>query len=581
MPAIQQPLSAHVLVLRRRKWWFAVPAALVLAAAATLIAFWPPVYRSEATILIEEAEIPQDLQGVVVSEYVEKRFEAITRRVMVSDSLLGLVERYDLYPAERRRQPMSKVVAAMREDVHAEMVRANIVDPRSGQRRSLTIAFTLAFDYPQPEVAQRVTNELVSLYLNENIRQRRERAAETARFLRGSLDQAEERVRAVERRLAEFKLRHAGLLPEEQAGAQAGIARLEAEERELERQRRALTEREAYLAAKLAQTEPRLAHDPSGQPTSPAARLEALQAELVRLTARYSADHPDVVRLRREVEALAATTGGGSGTAGLRRERDRLSGQVATLARRYGEDHPELVAARRELARLEDALRAARARGTPADGFRPDNPAYVALQADLASARAELGALAGQQAATAKALAERRERELAAPQVEREFLLLQRQLQDATAAREELTRMDASVSLGQSLESGIGGERLSLIEPPSLPERPVRPDRRLLLLAGLVLALLAGTAAVIVVQLLDDAVGSPQDIDALLGALPLAVVPHVPSPAERVLARLRPVLVLGLVAVVLALVYARHAPLDALARLLPHQAPGAAPGGTP
>ncbi|MEK0086039.1 Wzz/FepE/Etk N-terminal domain-containing protein [Benzoatithermus flavus] len=549
MPARALSPAEQLLMLRRRKWWFLLPAAAVLAATVAVTLAWPPTYRSTATILIEEAEMPEDLQGLVVAEYVEKRFEAITRRVMVTDSLLGIVERYRLYPERRKREPLSKLAAAMREDIHTEMIRANVVDPKSGQRRSLTVAFSLAFDYPEPATAQKVANELVSLYLDENIRQRRERAAETAGFVRSSLQEAEQKIRAVEQEIAAFKARNAGLLPEDQLAVQSGMARLESEQRDLDRQLAVLRQREAQLAALLARTEPVLLYGENGQPQSPAARLETMRAELVRLSARYSADHPDVVRLKREIEALAGETPGtGGGTGALRREREQLRTEIAALDRRYGPDHPDVAGKRRELARIEEALRAAgRSRTAPVAGGRPDdpapdNPAYVSLQAELASVRAELAALSRQAAEVARSLAELRERALRAPQVEREHQLLQRRLQDALAVREGLTKMEASVQLGQSLDSQLKAEQLSLIEPPSLPERPEKPNRPLLLLIGCVLALGAGTAGVVTGQLLDDAVWSPEDMAALLGEMPLAIVPHASVPAGWRLARLRAIL---------------------------------------
>jgi uncharacterized protein involved in exopolysaccharide biosynthesis len=556
----------HLLTLRRRKWWFLLPAAAVLALTLAAIVSWPRSYRSEATILIEEAEVPEDLQGLMVAEYVEKRFEAITRRVMVTDSLLGIVERYGLYPEARRSQPVAKVAAAMRADIHTEMIRANVVDPKSGQRKSLTVAFTLAFDYPEPETAQRVANELVSLYLGENIRQKRERAAETAGFVRSSLEEAEARIREVEREQAEFKGRHAGLLPEDQLAAQAGIARLESEQRDLDRQLGSLKQREAYLAATLAQTEPSLAYGENGQPQSPAARLEAMRAELVRLEARYRPDHPDIVRLRREVAALEGKAGGGeTGAAALRRQAERLRQELAGLGERYGEAHPDVQAKRRELARTEAALaEAAKRAPAPAPRARPDNPAYVSLEAELASVKAELAALGSQAGEVARSLKELRERMLRAPQVEREHQLLQRRLQDAMAVREELTKMEASVQLGQSLDSQLKAEQLSLIEPPSLPERPEKPNKRLLLLVGLVLAGGAGAAGVVLGQLLDDAVWTAEELEALLGRMPLAVIPHLPGPAERALARLRPGFLLGAAASAALLALARLVPLQAL-----------------
>ena len=96
---------------------------------------WPPTLRSEATILIEDAEIPEQLVGTLVNDYVEKRLESIDRRVMTTDSLLGIVQRYDLYPKERKTRPFAEVADTMRGDIKREMIRANIVDPKSGQKQ--------------------------------------------------------------------------------------------------------------------------------------------------------------------------------------------------------------------------------------------------------------------------------------------------------------------------------------------------------------------------------------------------------------------------------------------------------------
>src|SRR5689334_15864055 len=184
MEPTPQSLRDYLLILRRRKWSFLLPAALVMAAAVAAALLWPPTWRSTATILIEDAEIPEQLVGTLVNDYVEKRLESIDRRVMTTDSLLGIVQRYDLYPEARKTRPFAEVAETMRGDIKREMIRATVVDPRSGQRQNVSVAFTLSFDYGRPDAAQRITNELVTLYLNENLRQRRELTTDTAGFLR-------------------------------------------------------------------------------------------------------------------------------------------------------------------------------------------------------------------------------------------------------------------------------------------------------------------------------------------------------------------------------------------------------------
>lgn len=554
-------------ILWRRKWWFLVPFALVSTAALAVAFTFPPVYRSEATILIEEADIPQDLQGMLASEYVEKRFEAISRRVTVSDSLLSIIDRYGLYPQERAQMSVAKLTDMMRGNISREMVRANVVDPRSGERRNLTVAFNIAFDHGNAEIAQRVTNELVTLYLNENLRQRRERADETRRFLRSSLEEAELRLRQVTGELAAFKAAHVGLLPEDRVANQTTIGRLEAELRDLDRQIQAAAEREAFYATQLAQTEPYLFYTESGQQQSPTAKLETMRAELLRLRARYSPDHPDVLRQEREVEALEAMAGGSRSTTVLRRDRDRVSQELATLSQTYNEQHPEVLAARRRLAQIDDALRAAQDR--PSVGsVRPDNPAYISLQAQLAATRTELEAWRGQRDRVEASLTTYREREAKAPEIEGQYITLERQLHEAEAALEGVNRMDASMKLGQSLETEIRAEQLSLIEPPSLPDRPIRPNRKLILLAGLILGFAAGAATLTVAHKLDRTIRSPAEIAGMVGVMPLAVVPHFMTPRERAMGMLRPVLLVSVLAFALLVVHVMLTPLNLLAQQL-------------
>ncbi len=95
-PAHDTPLSLrdYLAILRRRKWLFVLPVALVFALALAFALLQTSIYRSEATILIEDAQVPEDLMTTMVGRYLEERLEAISRRVMVTDSLLAIAERY-------------------------------------------------------------------------------------------------------------------------------------------------------------------------------------------------------------------------------------------------------------------------------------------------------------------------------------------------------------------------------------------------------------------------------------------------------------------------------------------------------
>ena len=577
MEASPLSLRDYVLILRRRKWSFLVPAGLVLAVAVAAALLWPPTYRSDATILIEDAEIPQELVGTLVNDYVEKRLESIDRRVMTTDSLLGIVQRYDLYVEERKSRPFSEVAETMRGDIKREMIRANIVDPKSGQKRNVSVAFKLSFDYGRPETAQRITNELVTLYLNENLRQRRELTTDTAGFLRAERERVEQQIREADAKLAEFKSRNADVLPERQLYNQQLFSRAEQDLRELDRQLQSLKERESYIAAQLAQLDPYLPDTSGPGAASPAARLVAARSELALLTSRYGATHPDVIRARREVEILERSTGPG-GRGGLQQDRAAQAAELATLRQRYTDDHPDVRKAQRELGALDDALRVAGPAGEAA-AARAQNPAYVTLQAQLAGIRSDLAASLAQRTRIEANLAAYQGLLLRTPAIEGEYAGLQRQLADSMALRDDLAGKEMATRLTQAAETELKGERLSLIEPPSLPSEPTQPNRKLILLVGLVLAMGAGAGLVVLRQLFDDAIWAPRDITQLLGASPLAVLPHIASPGDRTRRWAAATASLALVVAVLGgglwLADRRYGPLDVYAYELQRRAANA------
>ncbi len=577
MEASPLSLRDYVLILRRRKWSFLVPAGLVMAIAIAAALLWPPTFRSDATILIEDAEIPQELVGTLVNDYVEKRLESIDRRVMTTDSLLGIVQRYDLYVEERKSRPFAEVAETMRGDIKREMIRANIVDPKSGQKRNVSVAFKLSFDYGRPETAQRITNELVTLYLNENLRQRRELTTDTAGFLRTERERVERQIGEVDAKLAEFKSRNADVLPERLLYNQQLFSRAEQDLRELDRTLQSLKERESYIAAQLAQLDPYLPDTSGPGAASPAARLVVARGELALLTSRYGATHPDVIRARREVEILERSTGPG-GRGDLQQDRAAQAAELATLRQRYTDDHPDVRKAQRELGALDDALRVAgpAAQAAPA---RAQNPAFVTLQAQLAGIRSDLTASLAQRTRVETNLAAYQGLLLRTPAIEGEYAALQRQLADSMALRNDLAGKEMATRLTQAAETELKGERLSLIEPPSLPSEPSQPNRKLILLVGLILAFGAGAGLVVLRQLLDDAIWAPRDITQLLGASPLAVLPHIASPGDRTRRWAAATASLALVVAVLGgglwLADRRYGPLDVYAYELQRRAANA------
>ena len=191
-------------VLNRRYKLLILVSAIVFSIAVLAALFLPAIYRSSAIILIEQQEIPTDFVRSTVTSFADQRIQVISQRVMTSSNLIEIMDKYDLYPKLRERETREKVLDEMRDNISRKMISADVVDPRSGRPVEATIAFQLAFEHRSPGTAQKVANELVSLYLNENLKTRTEAAQETSAFLTAEAARLRETVSGLRGKVSGF-----------------------------------------------------------------------------------------------------------------------------------------------------------------------------------------------------------------------------------------------------------------------------------------------------------------------------------------------------------------------------------------
>src|SRR5215471_4893819 len=238
----------------RRRWIAATASfAVVLLVVAAIAVLLPPVYRSTATILIEQQEIPQDLVRSTITSFADQRIQLIKQRVTTTSNLLDIIRQHGLYANDIDKVPREVILERMRKDIQVNTVSANVVDPRSGAPRAATIAFTVGYDNRDPQLAVRVANQLTSLYLQDNSQTRRQQAAEASSFLAEEAKRLSGEVTALEARLAEFKQANADRLPELTQLNMQLVTRAEQELDDTRRDRAALEQRRVYLDAQLAQ----------------------------------------------------------------------------------------------------------------------------------------------------------------------------------------------------------------------------------------------------------------------------------------------------------------------------------------
>jgi len=521
-------LEDYLAILRRRKWQLIVPTVTLSILAVVFTMRIPAAYRSTATILIEQQEIPADLVRTTVTSFADQRIQVISQRVMTTKNLSRLVERYNLYPGIRSKGSMNSAVELMRQHIKLDTISADVLDPNSGRSQGATIAFSLSFESNSPTLAQQVTSDLVSLYLDENLEQRAAAANEATVFLETEANRLADEIGALEGRMAGFKKAHADNLPELATLNREQMTRTEDRLRENSQSEQTLRQQERYLEAELAQLSPTTGTTGNNLES----RLHELEAQYIRIKERYAPDHPDRIQMERELPAMQKLVGE-SGAGVLRDRLAEMRAELAQLRQRYSDDHPDVVSLKRSIAITERELADAARQGSSGVRSDVDNPAYVQIKTQLESVRLEILSLKRKRVELEQEIKSFELRAMEAPRVEQEYLALTRDYDNAKNKYREVRDKTSQAQLAQSLERNRKGERFSLLEPPLVPESPFKPNRMVILMLGVMVSVASGVGNLALREGLDKGLHGARAVQAATTIPLLATIPFIDTQQDR------------------------------------------------
>ena len=527
-------LYDYLALLRRRKTLILAVFALLLAISAGFAFLLPAVYRSTATILIEEQEIPPDLVRSAIATYADQRIETIKQQVLSRATLWSIVEQYDLYKDLRKRNPTEEILARFIKDIQIDVMNVKVIDKRTQNPTQATIAFTLAYDGESAELAQKVANELTSLFLGENLKTRERHAQETTSFLKRESENLSRHIHELEQKLAGVKQRAEGALPELVQLNMQLMSQVQREIIDSDREIRSLKERKTYLEGELASLKP---HTPiisaSGERLlDTSERLKALRSQYASASAYLEPDHPDLIKVKQELSSLEKEAGATDGREELSKRLMAEQASLAALRDRMETSHPDVLRSQKIVASLERELEIATARTPKLFTVKPENPAYINIQSQLASTSASLQSMETARIDLRRRMAEYAKRLETTPTVEPEYLDLVRDRENSVHRYQEITSRLMEAQVSGELEMQRKGERFSLINPPELPEKPDRPNRIVVLLMGAFLAVVGGLGTGVIADNIDRTVHTAEQLARVMGSIPLGVIPYLPSEDE-------------------------------------------------
>ena len=423
--------------------WAMLVAWLVSAVGVSVVLSMPDRYQASARVFLDTQSILRPLMsGIALQPNIEQQVAMLSRTLINRPTVERLVREVDLDLGVQSKAEKDALVDSV----------TRAISIGSTGRDNL---YTLSYQDQKPEVAQRVVQALLTIFVESSLGVSRQDSDSARRFLGEQIKSYEAKLSEAEGRLKDFKLRNiqmqskAGLDSIERAseiGSMLSQARLELREAE---SARAAASRQ--LEALRLQSRQALANTAIPLPTPEIdARLDVQKRSLDALLQRYTDAHPDVANTRRMISELEA----------------QKSKEVEELRRK---------------AQLSPATQGAEV-----------SPALQELSRLYSAAEVQAASLRARVAEYERRASHAQEQLKVAPQLEAELAQLNRDYQIHQKNYADLVSRRETALMTGELESTSSAGDFRIIDPPRVNPRPVAPNKVLLLPASLLAALASG-----------------------------------------------------------------------------------------
>jgi polysaccharide chain length determinant protein (PEP-CTERM system associated) len=481
----------YLAMLRRRLKVILIPA-LLAPLAGFLVSFaFPPKYTSRSLVMVDEQKVPEGYVKPVVTEDLSQRIASMEQQVLSRNRLTPMIDRFGL---AKKGKSVDDVVDEIQQNISIQPVLPDITAARRkrpGQESDMP-GFYVSYTSDNAREAQQVCSELTSMLLAENLKARTQVAQSTTEFLTRQLEEAKKNLNDQDSKMAAFKRQYMGQLPgdaDNNLKILMGLnSQLDANTQALNRAQQDRSYTESLLAQQLA------AWKSSQNATNPQTleqQLAALQSQLITLEARYTGDHPDVVKTKNDI-------------AELKRKLNEMNAAAAQTT--DASTDKEGVAESPEIRQLRVQIHQYDAAITQA------NREQKRLQN-------QIGLFQGRVALS--------------PAVEEQYKGLNRDYDTAQKFYDDLLAKKSQSEMQTDMELRQQGEQMRLLNPADLPDTPSFPNRIMFAGGGLGGGLVLGLGLALWLELRDKSIRTEQDVIAVLDLPMLVSVPWIGADAEN------------------------------------------------
>jgi polysaccharide biosynthesis transport protein len=528
------PLEHYARLILYRKWLVLSVFGLVAGATAFYSQSLPNIYSSETLIMVDPQKVPDSYVKSTVTGDIRNRLGTLSQQILSATRLQKIIDSLNLYPQEKKTMAREDLITKMRGDITTSIV------SDFGGSQDLQ-AFRITYRGKDPRLVAQVTNDLASLFIDENWKARELQATGTTEFLENQLQDTRTALEKQESQLRDFRLKHVGEMPEQQTADLQILGQLQAQlQLEGEALSRAENQKSMY-ASMMGQTGPVVDLDSSdptpvpvrqaapaqsgaaGHAAQPVTPLAADKARLADLLKRYSPDHPSVKKLRKTIEDEEAA--GSSSTPPASVVAAVPAPVVPVPAPPAASDSsPDPAPASRTAAMMAAASK---------PHFNP------ILESQIKAADLEIAKHKQEQERLSKVVSNYLGKVNAIPVREQEIASLTRDYEMNKTHYGQLLDRELSAETATQLEIRQKGEKFEVLDPAQPAERPTSPDRLLINGGGAIGGLVLGLLMALATELLGMSITAAQDITDASSLKVLGVIPLIETQRDRVSHRRR------------------------------------------
>lgn len=450
----QRTPGEYAKIAWKRKWLILLPAIAIATAVSWVVYQLPDLYESSTLIVVKPSTLPNSVVPTATEDSLTRQINSIAQVVTSRSSLEPLIEKFDLYKAERQRsEPMEMIIDYMRKSINVEV---------NTSRNDITNGFNIKYRGRNAKTTQAVTAELASKYINEQTKNTINSTSSAKQFIDQQVNQTKEELDAVDNARLDFMQKNVGNLPTEAASLVGQLTGLREQQKayitetgRLQDRRSALTSQLALVKKSSDQVKDDVAENTTDPKTTLAwsqlvSRKADLDSQLTRMLTELRPKHPDVLAKQAEVESVKAAM-----DQMVLEWKDRIREKQDKLR-----DRPDLT-----VANLESELQLV-------DGEARRGQAMLGqIDRQIADVSSRLNRVPGTDVALGA---------------------LERDYQTKKFAYDQLLLQQQKIGLGADAASQQQGEGIQVVDSANLPSRPVAPKRLVLMGGGVALGLMVG-----------------------------------------------------------------------------------------